>query len=122
MIGSRGIKYNVCISKEPKCTCPDFKERRGRCKHQILCLIKECGCTADDINLSDSKYIDIKNILSDDDELQPKLDCECPICFETLHDVKTNIQCVHCTYSEFTVYIYIYIYSVRTVCTAYTLY
>ena len=96
VIGSRGIKYNVRISEWPTCTCPDFRERKGRCKHQILCLIKECGCATDDINLNDSKYIEIKNILNDDDELQPKLDYECPICFETLHDVKTNIQCIHC--------------------------
>ena len=96
VIGSRGIKYHVRISKEPTCTCPDFIERKGRCKHQILCLIRECGCTTTDVNLHDSRYIDIENILNDSDQLQPKLDCECPICFETLFDVETNIQCEHC--------------------------
>ena len=41
VVGSRGIEYIVTISEKSRCSCPDFSLRGGRCKHQILIMIKD---------------------------------------------------------------------------------
>ena len=79
--GSRGVVYQVCISDEPSCTCPDFQNRRSRCKHQIKCLTLHLGCSIGDEALYDSKYIDIQTILPTDQDLDVG---ECSICFSTI--------------------------------------
>lgn len=35
MVGTTGNVYQVTISKVPKCTCPDWRNNRGQCKHII---------------------------------------------------------------------------------------
>lgn len=40
IMGSTGNVYDVTITNEPKCTCPDFVTRGNRCKHIYFTLLK----------------------------------------------------------------------------------
>ena len=40
IMGSTGNVYSVVITNKPTCTCPDFKQRKKRCKHIYFVLIR----------------------------------------------------------------------------------
>ena len=40
IMGSTGNVYSVVITNKPTCTCPDFRQRKKRCKHIYFVLIR----------------------------------------------------------------------------------
>lgn len=40
VLGTTGTVYTVTIDECPKCTCPDFRQRKKRCKHIYFILIR----------------------------------------------------------------------------------
>lgn len=40
VMGSTGNVYTVTIEPSPKCTCPDYKQRKNRCKHIYFILFR----------------------------------------------------------------------------------
>lgn len=40
IMGTTGNVYNVTLSGNPICTCPDHQQRKNRCKHILFMLVK----------------------------------------------------------------------------------
>lgn len=85
--GSRGIDYTVNIGEDPRCTCPDYVLRGGRCKHQILVLIKDLNYAITDPILNSSSTFD-DNLKYESNALK-----ECAIC---LDDIILNAKIWKC--------------------------
>ena len=48
VMGITGNVYNVTISNEPSCTCPDYTQRHNRCKHIYFILLRVMKITDPD--------------------------------------------------------------------------
>lgn len=64
VMGSTGNIYSVSIQKQPQCTCPDYKQRKKRCKHIYFVLLRIMKVKNEDqLEYSDADLIQmIKNI------------------------------------------------------------
>jgi hypothetical protein len=50
VMGSTGNVYTVTISNDITCTCPDYRQRKSRCKHAYFILIRIMGVNENDVD------------------------------------------------------------------------
>lgn len=114
IMGSTGNVYNVVIKNEPICTCPDYKQRKNRCKHIYFVLIKIMNVKEPDMELYDNDELkkmfkripQITNFLKVSDDIkksydklknkkitQKDLNDSCPICLDDLSNGEKLITC-----------------------------
>lgn len=114
IMGSTGNVYQVCINNKPFCNCPDYKQRKNRCKHIYFVLIRIMNVIDPDQEFysNNELLLMFKNIpnvtnylkISDDlkknyDSLKNKkisekdLDDACPICLDDLLNDEKLITC-----------------------------
>lgn len=115
IMGSTGNIYNVTLSTQIKCSCPDFIYRHKRCKHIYFVIIKMFKLQDVDkdnytknelselINRQDitngvtinnellNKYKKIKD--GKVQEIIPQTDDSCPICLDDITNGDTYIFC-----------------------------
>lgn len=115
IMGTRGNIYNVSITNNPTCTCPDYTTRGTRCKHIFFVLIKimnvvdpdkESYTSNDLIDIFNNKP-KIDNTLYVNDEIRDKYlkltdnnkkiiikdNDLCPICLEDIHNGEEYDYC-----------------------------
>jgi len=86
--GASGNTYTTEISEFPKCSCPDYVQRRTRCKHQVLCLIKEFGCSVTDTAL-EASHIELQ-------KYHCTCESECCICMANISGNDIKWECNQC--------------------------
>lgn len=106
VMGSTGNVYNVNITNNPTCTCPDYSIRYNRCKHIYFILLRVMKVNnPDKEKYTDSELInmfknipEITNILcvneniknqylkNKNNKIQIKDDDICPICLEDIQN------------------------------------
>lgn len=120
ILGTSGNIYDVTLTNETSCTCPDFITRHKKCKHIYFVIIKllklqnidKKKYTDDELkqiiqnadittgfNVNTkilSKYEKIKNDNNTKLECNPKTDDSCPICMD---DILNGEKFIHCKYS-----------------------
>lgn len=89
VVGTRGCMYRVEITETPTCTCPDFKDRGGKCKHILYCFIKGLQCPINSAFFNKTIYTasEIQNAIYNmhqeniDTPIAHPREQECPICY-----------------------------------------
>ena len=113
IMGNSGNMYQVTISNEPKCTCPDYVNRSNRCKHIYFVLMRIMNIS----NYNNYQYTDeeltemfsnippvAKNLLYQGEKSEEsktvnqkfEKDDVCPICLDPLENGK---ELDYCKYS-----------------------
>lgn len=113
IMGSTGNVYNVTISFDPVCTCPDYTTRANRCKHIFFVLVRimkvydpdKMRYTSNDLKNMFNNIPEITNILCVDNDIKDKYiqsknnkitiknDDLCPIC---LDDIQNGEEFEYC--------------------------
>lgn len=113
IMGSTGNVYNVIITNDPTCTCPDHITRGNRCKHIYFVLIRIMKVKDPDkkkytdIDLQDmfSNIPEITNVLCVSQQIKEKYshsknntitikdDDICPICLEDIQNGEEYDYC-----------------------------
>ena len=114
IMGSTGNVYNITITNNPTCTCPDYLTRSSRCKHIFFVLVRIMKVidpdkkiyTDNDLNVMFNNIPDITNLLCVDNITKDiysrsKNTCVtiheddiCPIC---LDDIQNGEDYEFCT-------------------------
>ena len=105
IMGHSGHVYNVTINNHPKCTCPDYVQRKNRCKHIYFVLMRIMNID----NYSDKSYTDeeleemflnippvAKNLMYEGEKPKEEKEVDqkfekgdiCPICLDPLENGK----------------------------------
>ena len=105
IMGHSGHVYNVTINNHPKCTCPDYVQRKNRCKHIYFVLMRIMNID----NYSDKSYTDeeleemflnippvAKNLIYEGEKPKEEKEVDqkfekgdiCPICLDPLENGK----------------------------------
>lgn len=114
VMGSTGNVYNVKINDEPSCNCPDYTQRKNRCKHIYFVLIRIMNVKKADQTCYNKKELknmfkhipsvtDFLKVSSDIkknyDNMKNKkisekdLDDSCPICLDDLLNGEKLLTC-----------------------------
>lgn len=114
IMGSTGNVYNVNITHNPTCTCPDYITRGNRCKHIFFVLVRimkvidpdKKRYTDGDLKEMFSNISEITNVLCVGKQIKDKYSCSkgsnivtvkdddiCPICLE---DIQNGEQFEYC--------------------------
>ena len=110
IMGNSGHTYTVTISNKPYCTCPDYRNRKNRCKHIYFVLIRIMNIdNYTDRQYSDSELLEMfeniphiaRNLMyqgdnhSEQKEVSQKFDKGdvCPICLDPLENGKDLDYC-----------------------------
>lgn len=121
IMGSTGNIYDVTLSNELSCTCPDHKNRGSKCKHIYFVLMKILRIKdidqdiftdkelkklvaqldiVDGIKLSSDLMLKYKRSKDGDVEIIPHdpigLDDACPVCMD---DISNGEEFLHCKWS-----------------------
>lgn len=120
VMGASGRSYVVKICNRPECSCPDFTNRRKRCKHIYFVLIKIMGVNKEQEDQSTFTNVQLKEMYENMSDVMKKIregikignnknnskinnivemrstDDICPIC---LDDLTNGSELDYCKYS-----------------------